>query len=86
MGMGGSGAEQQAQYHPWGVSSAILFTINASSLVPRLRCWYPQAACLGRSSGRRSPYAVAVEARMPSHQFVCHQFVSATQQVNHRFR
>ena len=27
--MGGSGAEQQAQYHPWGVSSAFLFTNNA---------------------------------------------------------
>lgn len=30
MGMGGSDVEQQAQYHPRGVSSALLFTINAS--------------------------------------------------------
>lgn len=30
MGMGGSDAEQQAQYHPWGVSSALLFMNNAS--------------------------------------------------------
>ena len=32
MGMGGSDVEQQAQYHPRGVSSALLFTINASVL------------------------------------------------------
>jgi hypothetical protein len=36
MGMGGSDVEQQAQYHPRGVSSALLFTINASVLVPAL--------------------------------------------------
>jgi hypothetical protein len=62
--MGGSGAEQQAQYHPWGVSSAILFTNNAfgsyAADVP-----HPQARTLaGISQGRIAP--VVVECRMPN--------------------
>jgi len=44
MGVGGSDVEQQAQYHPRGVSSALLFTINAF--------WFPARQMLGTAGCR----------------------------------
>lgn len=70
MGMGGSGAEQQAQYHPWGVSSALLFTNNASgspcvrSLALRSRVVLACVSLSGEQSGQRM---ARLSYRMPSY-------------------
>ncbi len=63
MGVGGSDVEQQAQYHPRGVSSALLFTNNAFWF-PRVRCWAPQAVVLPALCGGRRSQALNAECQV----------------------
>ncbi|KAK4132807.1 hypothetical protein BT67DRAFT_73355 [Trichocladium antarcticum] len=54
-GHGWFGADQQAQYHPWGVSSALLFTNTAFGLyaVPGTTCFRGLGRRLMASTRRR---------------------------------